>query len=52
MYDVLIIGSGVAGLSAAIEAKQNGANVLVVSKTAITACGSSQAQGGYQFCYR
>lgn len=49
MYDVLIIGSGIAGLSVAIEAKANGANVLVVSKTAVTACGSSQAQGGINF---
>ncbi|QOG12227.1 L-aspartate oxidase [Arcobacter sp. FWKO B] len=48
-YDVLIIGSGVAGLSAAIEVKSNGANVLVVTKNVPTACGSAQAQGGINF---
>lgn len=46
IYDVLIIGSGIAGLSAAIKAKENGKNVLVVSKQAITVSSSVQAQGG------
>lgn len=46
MYDVVIIGSGGAGLSAAIEAKKNGSNVLVVSKTYPTHSQTSQAQGG------
>jgi succinate dehydrogenase / fumarate reductase, flavoprotein subunit len=31
-YDVLIIGGGSAGLRAAIEAHDNGANVLLISK--------------------
>ena len=31
MIDVLIIGSGIAGLTAALNAKKNGSNVLVVS---------------------
>ena len=48
--DVLIIGSGGAGLTAAIEAKQNGANVTVLSKTSPTASQTCQAQGGINAC--
>jgi len=46
IYDVLIIGSGGAGLSAAIEAKKYSKNVAVVSKTYPTASQTCQAQGG------
>ena len=46
MIDVLIIGSGGAGLSAALSAKKNGSNVLVVSKTYPTHSQTVQAQGG------
>ncbi len=46
MIDVLIIGSGGAGLSAALEAKKNGASVLVLSKTYPTQSQTCQAQGG------
>lgn len=46
MIDVLIIGSGGAGLSAALEAKKNGNSVLVVSKTYPTQSQTCQAQGG------
>ncbi len=46
MIDVLIIGSGGAGLSAALKAKENGSNVLVVSKTYPTHSQTCQAQGG------
>ena len=46
MIDVLIIGSGIAGLTAALNAKKNGSNVLVVSKTYPTHSQSVQAQGG------
>ena len=46
MLDVLIIGSGGAGLSAALSAKKNGSNVLVVSKTYPTHSQTVQAQGG------
>ncbi|MDY0326716.1 MAG: FAD-dependent oxidoreductase [Arcobacteraceae bacterium] len=49
IYDVVIIGSGIAGLSAAIEAKSCGVDVLVVSKNVPTTSGSSQAQGGINF---
>ncbi len=46
MIDVLIVGSGGAGLSAALQAKAMGASVLVVSKTYPTHSQTSQAQGG------
>jgi succinate dehydrogenase / fumarate reductase flavoprotein subunit len=46
MIDVLIIGSGGAGLSAALEAKKNCDNVVVLSKTYPTMSQTSQAQGG------
>lgn len=46
MIDVLIIGSGGAGLSAALNAKKKGAKVLVVSKTYPTHSQTCQAQGG------
>ncbi len=43
--DVLVIGSGIAGLSAAIEASRHG-KVLVATKGAIDDCNTSYAQGG------
>ncbi|CAA6812019.1 MAG: Succinate dehydrogenase flavoprotein subunit (EC [uncultured Sulfurovum sp.] len=46
MLDVLIIGSGGAGLSAALSAKEAGASVLVVGKTYPTNSQTSMAQGG------
>lgn len=46
IYDVVVIGSGGAGLSAALEAKKNGSKVLVVSKTFPTHSQTVQAQGG------
>ncbi|CAA6822100.1 MAG: Succinate dehydrogenase flavoprotein subunit (EC, partial [uncultured Sulfurovum sp.] len=46
MLDILIIGSGGAGLSAALSAKQEDANVLVVGKSYPTASQTSMAQGG------
>ncbi|WP_072679473.1 FAD-dependent oxidoreductase [Arcobacter sp. LA11] len=46
MIDVLIIGSGGAGLTAALNAKKEGAKVLVVSKTYPTHSQTCQAQGG------
>lgn len=46
MIDVLIIGSGGAGLSSALKAKDNGSNVLVVSKSMPTYSQTAQAQGG------
>ena len=46
MVDILIVGSGGAGLSAALEAKKQNKSVLVVSKTYPTQSQTSQAQGG------
>ena len=46
MLDILIIGSGGAGLSSALEAKEKGASVLVVGKSYPTASQTSMAQGG------
>lgn len=46
MIDVLIIGSGGAGLSAALHAKKENVNVLIVSKTYPTHSQTCQAQGG------
>lgn len=46
MIDVLIIGSGGAGLTAALAAKQAGASVSVVSKAYPTNAQTSMAQGG------
>ena len=46
MIDVLIIGSGGAGLTAALNAKKEGLDVLVLSKTFPTHSQTCQAQGG------
>jgi len=46
MTDVLIIGSGAAGLSAALNAKENTSNVTLISKTFPTHSQTVQAQGG------
>jgi len=46
IYDVLIIGNGGAGLSAAIEAKKYSSKVIVISKTYPTSSQTCQAQGG------
>ena len=44
-FDLVVVGSGMAGLSAAIEAAHNGASVLVLEKLAYTG-GSTRACGG------
>ncbi len=44
--DLLIIGSGISGLSAALSAKEEGANILVVTKAIPTKNNSVMAQGG------
>ena len=46
MIDILIIGSGGAGLTAAINAKKNGTQVLVLAKNYPTHSQTCQAQGG------
>jgi succinate dehydrogenase / fumarate reductase flavoprotein subunit len=46
MIDVLIIGSGIAGLTAALNASKDNSTVVVLSKTYPTHSQSVQAQGG------
>lgn len=46
IYDVLIVGSGGAGLSAALAAKSEGASVMVVSEGFATRSQTCMAQGG------
>lgn len=44
--DVLVIGAGVAGLRAAIEAAEHGSDVIVLSKDALRLTNTAWAQGG------
>jgi succinate dehydrogenase/fumarate reductase flavoprotein subunit len=46
MYDVLVVGAGLAGMRAAIEAHDKGARVAVVSKLHPTRSHSGAAEGG------
>ena len=46
--DVLVVGSGAAGLAAAVSAERSGARVAVATKTTLQANNSSKAQGGIQ----
>ena len=46
--DVLIIGAGGAGTSAAIEAHQNGAKVMIVTKLRMGDANTMMAEGGIQ----
>jgi len=46
--DVLVIGSGAAGLAAAVSASSAGARVAIATKTTLQACNSAKAQGGIQ----
>jgi succinate dehydrogenase / fumarate reductase flavoprotein subunit/L-aspartate oxidase len=47
-YDVLVVGSGAAGLAAAVSAERAGARVALATKTTLQACNSAKAQGGIQ----
>ena len=48
--DVLIIGSGLAGASAAISASENGKNVTIITKTKSLKSGNTPyAQGGIAY---
>ena len=49
MYDVIIIGSGPAGVSAAIYAKRGGANVLVITKDTGTLGEAKKIENYYGF---
>ena len=44
--DILVVGSGVAGLSAAIEARQAGADVIVLEKMKVTGGNTRISDGG------
>jgi L-aspartate oxidase len=46
MHDLLVLGGGVAGLSAAVRAAQHGKSVIVVTKDVLGASATQYAQGG------
>ena len=46
MTDVIVIGSGVAGLSAALSAAEAGTRVTVITKASLTLTATDRAQGG------
>jgi L-aspartate oxidase len=47
-FDVLVVGSGAAGLAAAVAARRAGASVALATKGSLQANNSSKAQGGIQ----
>src|SRR3954453_10454619 len=47
-FDVLVIGSGAAGLAAAVSAERAGARTALATKGSLQANNSSKAQGGIQ----
>jgi succinate dehydrogenase/fumarate reductase flavoprotein subunit len=47
-HDVLVVGSGGAGLSAALAAAEAGARVLLVTKLGLASSNTAKAQGGIQ----
>jgi aspartate oxidase len=50
-FDVLVVGSGAAGLAAAVSAERAGADVGLATKTTLQACNSAKAQGGIQAAF-
>lgn len=46
MTDVIIVGSGVAGLTAALSLRESGLKVLIITKDVLTSSSSVWAQGG------
>ncbi len=50
-YDVLVVGSGAAGLAAALSAERAGARVGLVTKGSLQSCNSAKAQGGIQAAF-
>jgi L-aspartate oxidase len=47
-FDVLVIGSGASGLTAAVSSERAGARVALATKSSLQACNSAKAQGGIQ----
>src|SRR5688572_26954466 len=45
-FDLIVVGSGIAGLYAALRAHEEGARVLVVTKGSIDEASTRYAQGG------
>ncbi len=50
-FDVLVVGSGAAGLAAAVSAERAGARVALATKASIQSCNSAKAQGGIQAAF-
>lgn len=52
-YDVVIVGAGNAALSAAMAARENGANVLILEKASEDEKGGNSyfTAGGFRFCH-
>ena len=50
-FDVLVVGSGAAGLAAAVSAERAGARAGLATKTTLQACNSAKAQGGIQAAF-
>src|ERR1700749_4014825 len=50
-FDVLVIGSGAAGLAAAVSAEKAGARVALATKGSLQANNSSKAQGRIQAAF-
>src|SRR3954447_7231712 len=46
MYDLLVLGSGIAGLTTALHAARTGVSVLVVTKGELSHSATRYAQGG------
>ena len=51
VFDVLVVGSGASGLSAAVSAQRAGASVALIAKEALQSCNSAKAQGGIQAAF-
>jgi L-aspartate oxidase len=49
--DVLVIGSGVAGLTAALAAAETGARVVLATKLGLASSNTAKAQGGIQAAF-
>jgi len=48
--DVLVVGSGLSGLSAAVAASENGASVIVLEKMAVTGGSAKSSMGTFMTC--